>query len=134
MEQRDYLEREIEQLGRLLGKILSDLGRLHGKGKVSGTIAEAEQSLQGELDIELDKILVLPDEDFVGLLLTKRGFNNTNLEKLSNILLLLAEEKRGAEKENMLRKCLAILEHLQTAGGVYSLEKASTITGIRRML
>ena len=45
MQQEDWLIRQINQLGRVLGKILSDLLGLKTQGRVSEGIEAAEQTL-----------------------------------------------------------------------------------------
>lgn len=56
MEQRDYLQKQIDQLGRVLGKLLADLIGLKNQGEISEGIEIISQKLKDELDLDLESL------------------------------------------------------------------------------
>lgn len=65
MEQEDYLKRQIDQLGRVLGKILADLMELKAQGQVGGGMEAASQALKNELGLNIDELTTIPAEKFI---------------------------------------------------------------------
>ncbi len=134
MEHQDYLMRQIEQLGRALGKILSDLAGLKRTGRVSEGIEATHQSLKGELDLDTEEIANLPLENFMETLLANKGFNIGNLDKLADILLFIADSRQDPDRKKLYEKCLAIYEYAEKAERVYSLDRQQKMGRVRRMI
>ena len=85
MEQRDLLKDQIEQLGKVLAKILSDFLGLKSNGNVTQGIEISNESLQSELDIDIEKIIALNKtelEEYV----RNRKLTESHLELLSEYL------------------------------------------------
>ncbi len=132
MEQQDYLQRLIKQIGRLLGKISSDLLGLKNNGQIADGIEIMYQTLKGELDLDIRELIHIHNNDFIKTLATKKGFNNDNLNKLADILLLIAENRQEKNKRLLYEKSLIIYEHLEKAENVYSLIRQEKIELIKR--
>ncbi|ANH81625.1 hypothetical protein A8C56_12120 [Niabella ginsenosidivorans] len=130
----DHLERQIDQLGRVLGKILSGLIGLKGKGQVANGIELTNQTLKGELDLDIQKLLDIPLDDFINTLKTKKEFSNENLEKLADILLLIADDSQDKDRKKLYEKCLTIYEYLERGEDIYSLERQWKIKRIKKFL
>lgn len=131
MERSDYLEKQINQLGRVLGTILARLLTLKNAStpetKLSSSAAEA---FKNELDIDLDTLMALPDDTFVEELQTKLNFNGENLDQLADIFTLLAQENSDIAL-GLYQKVLAIHLFLQEKSSVYSLQRQWKIDEIR---
>jgi len=125
MEQRDYLQREIEQLGRVLGKLLSDLLGLKSDGKVSDSIETTDQVLKDELNLTIEDLTAIPTDKFISMLQSDQNFSNRNLEQLAGILLLLAGNRSDGDdvRKMLYEKCLTIYEHLEKTESTYSLDR-----------
>ncbi|GAB3416758.1 hypothetical protein [Niabella aquatica] len=91
-----------------------------------------DQTLKGELDLHIRELLHIHNDDFIKTLTTKNGFNNDNLNKLADILLLIAENGQEKDKKVLYEKSLTIYEHLQKAENVYSLVRQKKIERIKR--
>lgn len=132
MERSDYLEKQINQLGRVLGTILARLLTLKNAStpetKLSSSAAEA---FKNELDIDLDTLMALPDDTFVEELQTKLNFNDENLDQLADLFTLLAQENSGDIALGLYQKVLAIHLFLQEKSSVYSLQRQWKIDDIR---
>lgn len=134
MEQEDYLKRQIDQLGRVLGKALSDLLGLLKKGQAGLGIETTVQTLKTELDLDIQGLTALKQEDFIYTLTSEKKFTCVHLEKIAEILLLMADYKPGYEKKSIYLKCLAIYKYLENADSTYSLDRQIKINQIEDML
>ncbi len=63
MEQRDLLKDQIEQLRKVLAKVLSDFAGLKSKGNVALGIEVSNECLQSEIDIDIEKLINLTKQE-----------------------------------------------------------------------
>jgi len=123
MEQRDIIKDEIEQLGRVLGKILADFIGLRTKGNVSEAIEITNQRLQTELDLDIDKLMRLEShelEEYVESL----KLTDKYLDQLSTYLFEIGIYKKTDENKK------DSLKYFKSAKKLLELvdEKSKTIT------
>ncbi len=131
MEQEDYLKRQIDQLGRVLGKALSDLLGLVKKGQAGLGIETTSQTLKTELDLDILELNSMKDEDFINSLISEKKFTSIHLEKIAEILLLMADYKDDKEKKSIYLKCLSIYEYLEHTDSTYSLDRQIKIKQLK---
>jgi hypothetical protein len=136
MQQEDWLIRQINQLGRVLGKILADLLGLKTKGQVGEGIEAAEQALKGELDLDISHLAAMPTDRFIITLREGKQFTDENFEMLADIFLIVAEEldqndRDNGKKKQLLEKALIIYEYLDKTGSTYSFERHNKIEKIK---
>lgn len=135
MEQRDYLKKQIDMIGLVLGKLLSDLMGMRSTGKLSVGIETTKQSLKTELDIEIDKLIDMPNHEFIHFLQITKNYENENLSKLAEILLLMADNTEDEQRSKKLyEKTLIIFEHLQQTDNVYSFDRKAKIDRIKSLI
>ena len=84
MVQRDYLEAQIEQLGRALARIVAEfLGtRSHGDG--AEAIAVANESLKEQLDVNVDSLIGHSTADLANYL-AQRNLAGERLSPLARV-------------------------------------------------
>ena len=138
MEQEDYIKRQIDQLGRILGKILTDLLGLKTGGLAGEGIEAAGRALKSELDMDIDDLVSVPADELIKVLQTRRNMNTDNFEKLADILLLLAgdfENKMtfNPGKLKLYERSLAILRHVDETSSTYSFDRHEKIRKIIKM-
>ncbi|MBM3456495.1 MAG: hypothetical protein FJX80_15400 [Bacteroidetes bacterium] len=133
MEQRDYLKRQIDQLGQVLGKILLDLLGLKNSGQLNAGIEITNQTLKGELDFEIQDLLEISKDKLIHTLITQKNFTNENLDKLAEILLLVADNQQENTKK-LYERCLTIYKYLEKAENIYSLDRQWKIERIKNEL
>lgn len=122
MERRDYLKKEIDLIGAVLGLILSKLSDLKSKGPVEDNQERmARQSLEEQLQIDLTALLQMPETEMVPFLKTQRNFSNKNLAVFSEILWKLIEEKTAVP--NLMPSCLNLLLYLEQTEKDYDLQR-----------
>jgi len=139
MQQEDWLIRQINQLGRVLGKILSDLLGLKTQGKVGEGIEAAEQALKNELDLNIDDLTTIPTERFIKTLQEGKKLSEDDFDKLADIFFLIAEElsQRGTDdkkKKKLYEKALTIHEYLDKTGSTYSIDRHNKIEKIKNAI
>jgi len=131
MERRDYFKKQIDQLGRVLGKILADLLAFKNTANASEAIESAIESLTTKLDLDMAMLADVPKSEIVDRLLRFHGFNNDNLELLGDILLRIAEEKQYIHWRKLMEHSMAIFKHLESVDSIYSLERRFKINKIK---
>jgi hypothetical protein len=139
MQQEDWLIRQINQLGRVLGKILADLLGLKTRGQLSEGIEAAEQTLKNELDLNIDVLITIPAEEFIKSLQEGQNFSDENLDNLADIFFLIAEEpdQKGLDnekKKKLYERSLTIYQYLDNKGTTYSFDRHYKIEKIRNAI
>ena len=125
MERRDILKDQIEQLGRVLGKMIAKLLKLKDHEITPSTLNDLEQELQDELDLNIDDLLALNDQAIENFL-KERKFHWSHFEALSEYLHEAGQMVRGedAVKAHLyFEKALALLELTDKVTKTISLER-----------
>ena len=133
MEQQDHLKKQIDQLGRVLGKILSDLLGLKNQGQLSDGLELTNQAIKGELDLDIQNLIDIPSDKLINTLTKQKHVTNENIEKLAEILLIIADN-RPDDNKIYYEKCLTIYEHLEKVENIYSLDRQWKIKRIKNLL
>jgi predicted HAD superfamily phosphohydrolase len=133
MEQQDYLKKQIDQLGQVLQKMFSDLIGKKNNGQLSSGIELTSQHLKNALDLDLQSLLDIPTEDFVNTLMVHENMTNSNLEKIAEILLFIADNDEKDNKK-LYEKVGVIFKHLEKTENIYSLERTWTMERISKIL
>lgn len=122
MEQQDYLKKQIDQLGHVLAKIFSDLLGLKNNGQINAGLEITNQTLKNQLGLNMQDLLDIPTDKFIDTLTTQKNVTNDNLDKLAEILLLIADNRQGDNKK-LYEKCLTIYEYLEKTENTYALDR-----------
>ena len=139
MGQEDYLKRQFDQLGRALGRILTNLLALKAERDASEVFEITNHALKKELDMDIDQLLAIPHDQFIDLFRNQEGLNNKHLEKLGDIFYQLADLISRQHLNKMQSRALyertsVIYDFLNTTGSVYSLQRQFLINRIQKML
>jgi len=94
MEQRDILLDEIQQFGRVWGKIFATFLDLKAKGDITLAIQTTNQQLQSELDIDIDELINFTPKELENYAKEKQ-FADNQLDELAEYLYKLGEIKQG---------------------------------------
>lgn len=134
MEQRDILKDQIEQLGRVLGQILSDFLKIKSKGDVEQGMEISNQRLQNELDIDTEKLLSLASDDLKEYLKTRK-LKETHLEILSEYLIEHGKAKTNrTEQELYFTKAIMLLNIADEVSKTVSFVRMNKKDEIENML
>ena len=85
MEQRDYIKRQIEQIGIMLERMFSTLLGLRSGGNTGSVVRQLCGEFKEELDIDLDT-LIQADQDTVIRMLQAKGFDYDLLVRLRSVI------------------------------------------------
>ena len=139
MQQEDYLKRQIDQLGQVLGKILAGLTGLKSAGQMADAIEAADQAIKEELGLHLKDLYQISLADLIMLLSNSKMFNADNLEKLAGIFFSIADGLRqpgldGEKRKILYERSLAIYEHIENTSATYSFDRHCMINKIKKTL
>lgn len=134
MQRRDLLKDQIEQLGRVLSKILSDFIGAKSKGNVAQGIEISNERLQSELDINIKKLISLNNIDLKTYLNTRK-LTEPHLEILSKYLVENGKTKTDKdEMELYLKKAIILLNIADEISKTMSFERTQLKNEITSML
>ncbi len=138
MEERDYFKRQIDLIGKVLGKLLSDLIGKKNSGGFTGGIEITNQVLKEELDLDIEFLIAIPKDNIIDFLKIEKALSDENLELIAEILianLRNSDNKIVAiDRINLYEKCLKIYEYIEKFDKTYSFERNTKIQNIRSLL
>ena len=134
MRQDDYFLRQIDILGRILGKILTDLLKKKGTGEIMDSVEVTAQALKSELDIDLNSLLLVNNENLVEFLKTEKKFGEQHLEKMAELFFILGQDLKNEKALLFLQKSVTIYEYLNKTSSTYSLDRIHKIDKIKKMI
>lgn len=85
MQQRDFLRDQIEQMGKVLGKVVAEFLDLKLKGDVNNAIEVTRQQLNSQLDLDINKLVLLSRDELEAFLL-ERQFTDLHMDLLAKLL------------------------------------------------
>ena len=136
MEQRDYLKDQIDQMGKALAKVLSDLMGLKTKNEPQSALNQVSQQLKTQVDLDLDKLLKFSTDERQ-VFLENDTFNAANLEKLAKILKEmgnLAAENRADYVSAYFKLALELLNSADEKSKAISLERIQEKQNLEKLI
>ena len=134
MRQDDYFLRQIDILGRILGKILTELLKKKSSGEIMDSVEVTAQALKSELDIDLNSLLLVGNENLVEFLKTEKKFGDQHLEKMAELFFILGQDLKNEKALLFLQKSVTIYEYLNKTSSTYSLDRIHKIDKIKKMI
>ena len=136
MPSRDYLIRQIEEMGIFLAILLRRILKLKEEKKQEQMESAVKEALIQELKLDIDQVIMLEDQDF--LIVAKEYFTSDDqLEKLADILKVLGQDIENSytlTKANYLRKSLFLLTYLQDSSRDFSFERKIKMEELQEIL
>ncbi|MCB9223417.1 MAG: hypothetical protein R2780_15135 [Crocinitomicaceae bacterium] len=136
MEQRDLIKEQIEQLGRVLGKILSDFLNLKSEGKTSQGIEVSNERFKEELDIDIDVLRNLGKDELKNYFLNKK-FTAEHIEKLADYFFELGTTEENVKEHLSSQYLLRSIDFLDLADSVsntFSFERMNKKDRIKKII
>ena len=136
MASRDYLIRQIEEMGIFLAILLRRILKMKEE-KQEGQIESAvKEALIQEFKLDIDRVIVLENQDFIQV--AKEYFTSDDqLEKLADILKVLGQDVEKSftlTKVNYLQKSLFLYSYLQESSTNFSFERKIKIEELQEIL
>jgi hypothetical protein len=136
MASRDYLIRQIEEMGLFLAILLRRILKMKEENQQAAVESVVKDALFQELKLDIDQVVVLENADF--LVVAKQYFTSEDqLEKLADILKVLGQDVGASlslTKINYLLKSLSLFTHLQETSSVFSYERRTKIMELQELL
>ena len=119
MEQRDLIKDQIEQLGRVLGKIVAEFLGSNSPGLFEQAIQVSQEQMKSQLDIDIEALLAADVKDMEAYLLARKlAFEH--FEQLSLYLMEIGKRKMEHDKEIAKQYFVRSLELINVADKVSS--------------
>ena len=135
MERRDYLEDQINQLGKVFAKIFNVLGFQVSQSTLVENIKVFNDSIKDETGIS--NLMLLEESNLIKAISDKHKFNDFNLEKLAEIFYTIALQMQPNESniaKQFYSKSLVVYEVLNKQNSTYSLTRELEVAKIRKVL
>ncbi len=136
MASRDYLIRQIEEMGLFLAILLRRILKMKEEKQQEQVGAVIREALISELKLDIDQVVVLENEDFLAVI--KEHLTSENqMDQLADILKELGQDINQSfspTKEAYLRKSLLLFTWLQESTTNFSYERKIKIQEILECL
>ena len=128
----DYIERQIDQLGKALRKWLSKIVTLREGGRELDSVAN---SIKTECDLDFAEVLRQNKNEVIGFL-KKKGVAHKNLETIADLMLEFSKFESAApdRKLRLNQSALEIFEYVETLDTTFSLNRQSKITALKKII
>ena len=136
MLQRDIIKDQIEQLGRVLAKVMGKFFGFKDAGNVQEGITVSKEELIAELDFDVEAVVKLTDEE-LRQFLVDRLYSAGQIDVFGDYFFEIAMSDLNDNPKRALPYFEKSLDFYQIAGrctDVYSLERATKVTRINSML
>lgn len=125
MEQRDFLTRQIEQMGKVLAKIIADILHLPDTVEPQESIAQSTKQLKMHLDIDLNQLSALSPSE-LNKYMRQRNFNPDLMENLAYYIQLIGKKQalfNSKEADLSFQTSLNILEAADAISETFSFKR-----------
>ena len=127
MIQRDLIQKQIEQLGRVLGKIITSFLGLKTSGNVMEGFAVANEQFKRELDIDIDRLLRM-NKAMMSDYLEVRPFTSTHLEEIAEYIEVLGDHQSdNAARTSTFGTAINLLEIANERSDMYDLRRQTKL-------
>lgn len=135
MASRDYLIRQVEEMGIFLALLLRRILKMKDENQQNQMESAVKESLFQELKIDIEQVVMLQDADFLAV--AKEHFTSEDqLEKFADVLMVLGKEivsTFSLTKANYLLKALMLFNYLQSTTTSFSYERRNKILEIEEL-
>lgn len=136
MPSRDYLIRQIEEMGIFLAILLRRILKMKEENQQEQMESVVKEALTQEIKFDIDQVIVLENQDFIQV--AKEYFTSDDqLEKLADILKVLGQDMEKSftlTKANYLRKSLFLYSYLQESSTNFSFERKIKVEELQEIL
>ncbi|AIG30276.1 hypothetical protein SL053_001644 [Flavobacterium psychrophilum] len=116
MRKEDYLTTQINQLGYVLKRILEKLTGTKSNDQLGVVWVVDNFKLKEKLGFDLAILDTISDENLIPFLITKEGFNDSNIELFADVLVKI-------DKEKYAKKALQIYNYVNQITATFSFER-----------
>lgn len=130
----DRFKKQIDQLGKVLGRILADLLDIKTQENSVADLEPFYASLKSEVDLDVEEMLDIPAESLPEKLVAEKQYSLSDLELLADIFYHLDNGTDETRRTELLERAVAIYEYVQGHEHAFSMERMNKISRIRNYL
>ncbi len=135
MESRDYLQKQIDLLGQVLGKILADLLKIKTDVGIGSNLNVVNEILKSGTKIDLEDVRNTSKEEWIAFLTEEHHFHEAHLQEFAIILTTIANELEDNKlKTNLFEKALIIHQYLNYLDTTFVLERENAMIELKKKL
>lgn len=133
--QRDYLMIQIDQLGKVLGKILADLLGIRSFEE-SDQYDIVKEQLYSELDLNMDELIFRNNEEFMKIISEKLVNNIMLYEKFSDVLNKAGDfyNINSEKRKQYYSKSLLLLQEIISQTQTFSVDLHTKISNLENKI
>ena len=134
MEQRDYIQREIEKMGAML---LAIIGKLRLISENNGQVQKVEMidpDIIEATGYTLSQIAEASPAEIEQSIRSLNGYSEENLELISDILADISLISEGEESKKQRGKAILILEWIDNQGKTFSFARQAKLNKLRELM
>ncbi len=133
--QRDYLMIQIDQLGKVLGKILADLLGIRSFEE-SDQYDIVKEQLYSELDLNMDELIFRNNEEFMKIISEKLVNNIMLYEKFSDVLNKAGDfyNINSEKRKQYYSKSLLLLQEIVSQTQTFSVDLHTKISNLENKI
>ena len=125
----------MDQMGRVLGKLLADLLGLKSEGKILEANDLTLEVFSKDIGFDFEEIKETLPELLLDFLIEKKQFSDAHIQHVANILFELGMEKeKYAEKKALYERAIVLYEYLNTTGTTFSFDLMLKMNRIKEEL
>jgi hypothetical protein len=132
---QDYLKKQIDQLGKVVAKLVADLMGLKSDFRITEAEELVNTVFEKELGFNFDEIVEQKNENLISFLNTDKKFSQETMEDIANIIfelgMVIAEKNKQA---NYFQKAILLFEHLNTERKTFSFDFMVKINKMKELL
>ena len=136
MPSRDYLIRQIEEMGYFLALLLNRILKRKAENQEEQMETDVREALIQKMELDIDQVIILENEEFYTLI--KKYFTSEGqLEKLADILKTLGQEIEHSftlTRAAYLLKSLFLFTRLQETTSNFSMERQMKIQELEELI
>lgn len=132
MFRKDFLEKQLEQIGLVVTKLLSDLLPLKNQNNTNLGLEKINEVLKGEFDLSLQTIRELNITGLLDYLTATKNFKAGHLDLLADTLHASIDFAKPEEQKILCEKVLLIFEHVNQLNKTYSSDRQQKINNLNK--
>ena len=136
MPSRDYLIRQIEEMGYFLALLLNRILKRKAENQEEQMETDVREALIQKMELDIDQVIIFENEEFYTLI--KKYFTSEGqLEKLADILKTLGQEIEHSftlTRAAYLQKSLFLFRRLQVTTSNFSMERQMKIQELEELI
>jgi ribosomal protein S24E len=136
MPSRDYLIRQIEEMGYFLALLLNRILKRKAENQEEQMETDVREALIQKMELDIDQVIIFENEEFYTLI--KEHFKSEGqLEKLADILKTLGQEIEHSftlTRAAYLQKSLFLFRRLQVTTSNFSMERQMKIQELEELI